>query len=131
VTGAEIAASLLLTWEGGLPVNPVKFARECNIEVLYKEITKDAVGYFDREAKTIFVDPEQPEWQQRFSVARSLGFALTGNDEEAISFALELLMPENAIRELAARQRLNTMAYYFDVSRQVLFVRMKRLDLIK
>jgi Zn-dependent peptidase ImmA (M78 family) len=138
-----------MDWDGGLPIDPTRYAARCGVEVEYKDsLAKEGrSGYFDSKSKTIYINPDEPEYRQRFTIAHELGHCLLSHGDrdrlnttlseydpkeaDANAFAAQLLMPEMAVREMAARYDLNRMAYFFDVSRMALFIRMKSLGIVK
>jgi Zn-dependent peptidase ImmA (M78 family) len=137
------ASNLLFDWDGTLPVDPVFFARKRGIAVKYRpSLKKDVPFTFDSAARTVYVNPGNPEYRQRFAAACGLGHILLEHGESrplmpepqeraAKFFAAELLIPEIALREMAPRFSLNEMAWFFDVSRVTLFLRMKALRIVK
>jgi Zn-dependent peptidase ImmA (M78 family) len=116
------------TWDGNLPVDPVRIARELGLEVLDVSIRKDVSGALvKKEAETdptILLNAEDNKTRKRFTSAHELGHYIlrskeptpqyeyvdyrdqrssTGTVEEeryANSFAASLLMPEVAVRAL-------------------------------
>ena len=145
----SVVSDLLLDWDGKLPVDPSKFAVAKGISVLYDEnLGKSGrSGYFSPDQRTIYVNPDEPEYRQRFTVAHELGQCLLGHGErnranqkltefdacerDANQFAVELLMPEDAVRQLAPSNGLQMMAWYFDVSTTAMYFRMKNLRLVE
>jgi Zn-dependent peptidase ImmA (M78 family) len=137
------ASYLLFDWDGSLPVDPVFFAKKRGIAVRYLPSLKEDTPFtFHSAARTIYVNPENPEYRQRFAAACGLGHILLGHGDSrrlmpepqeraAKIFASELLIPEIALREMAPRFSLNEMAWFFDVSRVKLFLRMKELRIVK
>jgi Zn-dependent peptidase ImmA (M78 family) len=138
-----------MDWDGGLPIDPSYYAKKRGLSVKYDPSLSEEnrSGRLDEENGTIYVNPDEPEYRQRFTIAHELGHYLLGHgssnrlnkplsdydrkEADANAFAAQLLMPEIAVREMSARFSLNEMAYYFDVSRVALFIRMKSLGIVK
>ena len=51
------------------------------------------------------------------------------DETAANAFAAELLMPEDAVRQLVRGNSLQQLAYYFDVSPTAMYIRLKVLRL--
>ena len=144
---SAVVSNLLMGWNGILPVDPTQFAAENGISVRYDQSLERGglSGYSDPEDNTIYVNPNESWSRKRFTVAHELGHCLLGHgarnrrrdalpgvdsqEVEANNFAAELLMPEDAVKQLAPGNSLQMMAWYFDVSTTAMYFRMKNLGL--
>jgi Zn-dependent peptidase ImmA (M78 family) len=116
------------TWDGDLPVDPVRIAKELGLEVIGVSFNKDVSGALVKKEgetdPTILLNTKDSKTRKRFSCAHELGHYIlrsaepkpqyeyvdyrnqkssTGTIEEeryANSFAASLLMPEVAVRAL-------------------------------
>lgn len=112
-------------WDGVLPVDPVRIAKELGLEVLDATLKKDVSGALVKKEgrdPSILLNAEDGKSRKRFTCAHELGHYIrrsseptpryeyvdyrdknssTGTDEEeryANSFAASLLMPEIAVK---------------------------------
>lgn len=126
---AETDAIELLdqSWDGTLPVDPVRIAKDLGVEVLDVFLKKDVSGALVKKEgrdPSILLNAEDGKARKRFTCAHELGHYIrrssepvpqyeyvdyrdkkssTGTDDEeryANSFAASLLMPEVAVRAM-------------------------------
>lgn len=142
-------------WGGFLPVDPVQLARDMGVEVFAAELGNDVFGMIFGGAggAQIYVDRDQPPTRYRFTVAHELGHYVEhserpgraadmdyvdrrsdegrGSKEEvyANQFAGSLLMPQEVLREQAAKGRNDVqLARLFGVSLVALQYRRRLLN---
>lgn len=145
----EEMAKMLLTeyWNYSLPIDPVFFANQLNIKVFARHDLLLS-GFFEKETFSIYVNANEPNYRQRFTIAHELGHALLhkessnrmdikydlGNyhikEVEANRFAAELLMPREALQTfLPMGLSFQDLCDKFDVSSEAMNIRLKRLGL--
>jgi Zn-dependent peptidase ImmA (M78 family) len=146
------------TWDGELPVDPVRIAKELGVEVLGVSFKKDVSGALVKKEgetdPTILLNKEDGRTRKRFTCAHELGHYIlrsaeprpryeyvdyrdqsssTGTIEEeryANSFAASLLMPEPAVRALHGRDLpAFRLAKRFGVSPEAMANRLDNLGL--
>jgi Zn-dependent peptidase ImmA (M78 family) len=156
---AAKAAKRLLdeTWNGGLPVDPVKIARVLGIDVVNAQLDPNMSGALLKEPgrdPTIFLNAQDSRNRQRFSCAHEIGHFVKRKDNPdqyeyvdfrgqlaglgvdpderfANGFAAYLLMPEKNVRELQKQGLDETaMALRFGVSQDAMHNHLKNLKLI-
>lgn len=103
-------------WDFSIPIDLNAIINDLNISIVYDDL-KHKDGYLDNKNKTIYINSNYPVEFNRFVLARELGHfclnhalitlkpanisAYTPYDtEEAIQFAIELLMPAVAIKAM-------------------------------
>jgi Zn-dependent peptidase ImmA (M78 family) len=119
------------SWDGELPVDPVRIAKDLGLEVIGVSFKKDVSGALVKKEgeadPTILLNKQDGRTRKRFSCAHELGHYIlrsaepkpryeyvdyrdrnssTGTIEEELyanSFAASLLMPEPAVRALHER----------------------------
>jgi len=154
----EAAAAAVLkkiSWDGSLPIDPVRIARQLNIEVFND---KDLVGssnsgrcvVTESGDRVIIVNPSDSVQRQRFTVAHELGHALFDeqgdyersekkynlenyrkNEAKMNRFAASLIMPEDSVRSAYALGKdLKEMADLFGVSQIAMRIRLERLGIL-
>ena len=114
-------------WDGTLPVDPVRIAKDLGVEVLDVFLKKDVSGALVKKEgrdPSILLNADDSKTRRRFTCAHELGHYIrrsgeptpryeyvdyrdkrssTGTDEEeryANSFAASLLMPEVAVKAM-------------------------------
>jgi Zn-dependent peptidase ImmA (M78 family) len=144
-------------WDGVLPVDPVRIAKEIGVEVLDTFLKKDVSGALvkkeDRDP-AILLNAEDSRTRKRFTCAHELGHYIlraqeptpryeyvdyrdkkssTGTVEEeryANSFAASLLMPEDAVKAIhRPGMPVFRLAKRFGVSPESMQHRLDNLDL--
>lgn len=147
------------TWDGELPVDPVRIAKELGLEVIGVSFKKDVSGALMKKEgetdPTILLNVKDNRTRKRFSCAHELGHYIlrsseptpqyeyvdyrdqnssTGTNEEeryANSFAASLLMPEPAVRALHEPELPPfRLAKKFGVSPEAMANRLDNLGLI-
>jgi Zn-dependent peptidase ImmA (M78 family) len=141
----------------GLPIDPVRIARELGIKVVTAWMDPDVSGALVKERQkdpVILLNATDSPNRQRFTCAHELGhfikrsdapdqyeyidrrdtLASTGTDPEEIyanQFAASLLMPASEVRRLADEGLTEVqMALRFDVSVEAMRYRLKNLGLV-
>jgi len=145
------------TWEGRLPVDPVRIARALGIDVLDARLDANVSGALVKEPgqdPIIVLNTRDAANRKRFTCAHELGHFVrrsdhpdayeyidlrnpsssTGRDAEeryANEFAACLLMPEEHVRRLR-KEGLGELqlAMRFDVSREAMHYRLDNLGLL-
>jgi len=155
---AHRAAQAILsdTWDGSLPVDPVRIARSLGMDVITAGLASNVAGALVKERgqdPSIVLNAQDSPNRQRFTCAHEIGhfvrreesgddyeyvdyrdiFSSTGErDDErfANAFAACLLMPEEDVRRFH-REGLSDiqMALRFDVSRDAMSFRLANLNL--
>lgn len=117
--GNELAqATLKKYWDGKIAVNLADIVRKCNVKVARASFENGIRGQMDvsDNGVTIFYDNKNPPFMNRFIVAHLLGKYMMGSgsvdqitienvststqdqlDQQANSFALELLIPRKTL----------------------------------
>ena len=115
---------------------------------------RDFSGFFNSKEKTIYINIADSPNRQIFTVAHELGhyklqhdlkgleilpryvnpIAKDPNEQEANFFAANLLVPENMLRKMMKKYKLNSfdtdlLAKLFGVSKEVMVYRVKDLEL--
>jgi Zn-dependent peptidase ImmA (M78 family) len=155
---ARKAAEDLLadTWDGYLPVDPVRIARSLGIDVITTYLDGKVAGAIVKDVgqdPAIVLNRKDSANRQRFTCAHELGhwvrreaagddfsyidyrdaFSSAGIDEDekfANSFAACLLMPEEQVRRFHRQGYSDIgMALRFDVSREAMGYRLRNLGL--
>lgn len=155
---AQRAAQGILsdTWDGRLPIDPVRIARALGIDVITAHLADDVAGAIVKELgqdPSIVLNAQDSQNRQRFTCAHEIGhyvrreergedyeyidyrdiFSSTGqHDEErfANAFAACLLMPDEHVRRFHAEGLSDIqMALRFDVSRDAMTFRLLNLGL--
>lgn len=143
-------------WDGFLPVDPVRIARQMGIAVFAEpelaEVGASGDCYFDSKGKPVIrFNPFEPETRQRFTIAHELGHILMGHiqpgqrahrdplrryddyyerpmERQANDFAAQLLMPESVVRSAAkSAPSSRELARQFKVSPDAMGYRVKNL----
>lgn len=156
---AERDAGRILTtvWRGGFPVDPVIIANALGVEVKNAKLRPNIAGAIVKERDedpVILVNAADHPNRKRFTCAHELGhfvmheqmpesyeyvdlrgtLATAGTDPDeryANSFAAALLMPESEVRRLIDENHTPTeMAYYFGVSQESMYYRLKNLGIV-
>lgn len=155
---AHRAAQSILadTWDGALPIDPVRIARALGMDVITAQLPDEVAGALVKERgqdPSIVLNAQDSPNRQRFTCAHEIGhyvrreergddyeyvdyrdiFSSTGEREEerfANAFAACLLMPEEHVRRFH-RGGLSDiqMALRFDVSRDAMSFRIANLGL--
>lgn len=108
-------------WDKQFPINAGKIAEGVGLRVEHTQgaVLRGRSGYLDREHSTIFINADESDIRQRFTICHELGHYVlghTGNlnrpadntypdassdiESEANVFAVELLMPDIIVRSL-------------------------------
>lgn len=139
-------------WDGALPVDVVRIARDLGASVFTAQLGDDTFGMLqsDSAGSNIYIDVDQPLVRKRFTCAHEVGHLVSHADEPgaqfvdkrsdagrgtaseiyANEFAGSLLMPEPRVRELRdAGFSPIDMAARFGVSLQAMTYRMKVLGI--
>lgn len=144
------------TWDGRLPIDPVRIARTLGMDVITAQLASNVAGALVKEKgqdPSIVLNAQDSPNRQRFTCAHEIGhfvrreergedyeyvdyrdiFSSTGEREEerfANAFAACLLMPEEHVRRFH-REGLSDvqMAFRFDVSRDAMSFRIANLGL--
>lgn len=147
-------------WDGALPVKPVAIGSALSVDVFRRTLELGQAGQvmLDPDVKgraRIVINAEDDLIRQRFAIAHMLGHLVLGHlerggvhrtektrhflldepsreESEANRFALELLMPEDAL-EVALRagyKKISELAGVFAVSEVALVERLKALSWI-
>ena len=103
-------------------------------------------GFYNDEAKEIFILENETSTRQRFSVAHELGHAVLGHgtrqrvkispydpkERAANQFAATLLMPSLAVRTMVEQRNMQfaKLCSTFDVSEQAMAIRLMELRLV-
>ena len=132
-------------WDGDLPVNPEKIAKNSGVQVIRVDILSEQNISGAHIEGVIYVNSHDSRRRQRFTVAHELGHNALGhgaalrdvetgygtdpNEIEANRFAAELLMPEVAVDYIVKNRTQNPveMAEIFDVSLEAMRFRLKNL----
>jgi Zn-dependent peptidase ImmA (M78 family) len=145
------------SWDGALPVDPVRIAKDLGVEVLEVFLKKDVSGALVKKEgrdPSILLNAEDGKARKRFTCAHELGHYIrrssepapryeyvdyrdkrssTGTDEEeryANSFAASLLMPEVAVKAMHRPEMpAFSLAKRFGVSPESMQHRLDNLDL--
>jgi Zn-dependent peptidase ImmA (M78 family) len=145
------------TWDGTLPVDPVRIAKKLGVEVLDVFLKKDVSGALVKKEESdpsILLNTEDSKTRKRFTCAHELGHYIlrsqeptpsyeyvdyrnqkssTGTDSEeryANSFAASLLMPEVAVKALYDKSLpVFRLAKRFGVSPEAMQHRLDNLGL--
>lgn len=155
---AHRAAETILadTWDGSLPVDPVRIARKLGIDVITAGLASNVAGALIKELgqdPSIVLNAQDHNNRQRFTCAHEIGhfvrhekrgdnyeyidyrniFSTTGQSDEerfANAFAACLLMPEELVRRFHHDGLSEIqMALRFDVSRDAMGFRIANLGL--
>lgn len=152
----EAATELLNKFSIVEPIIPVdEIAQREGINIKYfrpgdSEDFKKVSGFYDKTSKTIYVNAEDTPTRQLFTIAHELGhvklehkpeqfdvlyrFATTIDknpiEQEANSFAANLLVPESMLKEARDKYKLtanasNSLAGLFGVSQEVMKYRLR------
>lgn len=136
-----------------LPVNINTVAARLGLAIKQGPFTDPNVsGYFDRNARTIYVASDEPPARQAFTVAHEIGHDLRHknmptdtyyrnqeltpgdnkpNEQEANWFASALLMPRRMVEAYwPSTRNVETMADIFGVSAKAMQFRLRNLGLI-
>ena len=138
----ELAAQTILQhfWHRHLPVRPIDIASKLGISVFETDDQK-LIGY-DREAKRIVIDKGLAQNLRRFNIAYHMGRYVLDlgdmtrdfkrKDLQANLFAIELLIPKEALRVLVEDRKLrfNQLCKEFDVPRQALMIRLSQHNFV-
>ena len=156
-TPEEAAAAVLrkVGWAGSLPIDPVRIAKQFNIEVFKDETLAGSSNsgrcvITDSGECVIIVNPSDSVQRQRFTVAHELGHALF--DQEGIHerretkynidnyrknearmnrFAAALIMPEDEVKvAFDSGKNLKEIADLFGVSQTAMRIRLERLGIL-
>lgn len=143
-------------WDGYLPVDPIRIAKQMGISVFAEPelATVGASGdcYFDSKGfPVIRYNPNEPATRQRFTIAHELGHILMGHiqpgqrahrdplrsydeyyerpmERQANDFAAQLLMPESVVKMIAKNTPSSReLARQFNVSPDAMGYRVKNL----
>lgn len=151
---ARKAAGITLDryWDGALPVDVVRIARDLGASVFTAQLGDDTFGMLqsDSAGANIYIDVDQPLVRKRFTCAHEVGHLVSHADEPgarfvdkrsdagrgtaseiyANEFAGNLLMPEPRVREMhdGGASPID-MAARFGVSLQAMTYRMKVLGI--
>ncbi|WP_455233125.1 ImmA/IrrE family metallo-endopeptidase [Geopseudomonas aromaticivorans] len=139
-------------WDGNLPVDLPAIAQGLNLRMQQDGSLAggDACLVYDAERSTLRVNPVNSRQRQRFAIAHGLAHHCLGHPShadapdsfnmgadiaslEANLFALEVLMPELAVRQVIRQEDLydvSELAQRFGVSATAMHVRLQSLDLI-
>lgn len=158
MTPSDVAQVLLKKyWDGVLPVDPEFFAERMVIQVK-RTSDMDEIGYFDEEARTIFVKATESPSRERYTIARELGHYSLGHgtsrrdttsrdwilkfqkdaavygqqDNEANDFAGELLLPASVLRYFVQEKKIlsiDELSQRFGVSGMAVGIRLLQLGL--
>jgi Zn-dependent peptidase ImmA (M78 family) len=151
------AAVLDSFWDGKLPVDPIRMARELGVDVFTAQLGSDVYGMITGtpSATSIYLDVDQAPVRMRFTCAHELGHyverssRIVNDDSEfaeidrrsddghgkgievfANNFAGAVLMPEKEVRRLHGQGKNKLeMARAFNVSLAAMGLRLMRLDL--
>jgi Zn-dependent peptidase ImmA (M78 family) len=157
VQAARDAEILLAeTWEGLLPVDPVKIARAAGLRVVDAELDQNTMGALIKrpgQDPTIVINENDGKNRRRFTCAHELGhyvrrsddleeystvdlrsgLSAQGVDDDEIyanEFAASLLMPEREVRRIVAEGASDIeMTLRFAVSREAINFRLKNLGI--
>ncbi|MBA0192492.1 ImmA/IrrE family metallo-endopeptidase [Pectobacterium carotovorum] len=157
------AANSLLDryWDRRLPVDPLKIAEawgarvEALRESAYNNDGLSGLAVIKNGEPRIYFDSNEYYNRQRFTIAHELGHHVLGHTQdgeyhrdnvenystgirdyrevEANQFAAELLMPEDAIRQLVTREGVTStlrLANIFNVSEAAMHWRLKGLGMV-
>lgn len=142
-------------WAGGqIPVDPIRIAREMGIQVFSAQLGDDVYGMISvsPESAEIYVDKDNPEARQRFTIAHEIGHFVanesafdgevsfverrsdkgvgTSDEIHANEFAASLLMPEARLKlEHGRGSNVFQLAQLFDVSVPAMRWRLRHLEL--
>jgi Zn-dependent peptidase ImmA (M78 family) len=145
------------SWDGTLPVDPVRIAKDLGVKVLKAPLKKDVSGALVKKEgrdPSILLNAEDGRARKRFTCAHELGHYIrrsseptpryeyvdyrdkrssTGTDEEeryANSFAASLLMPEVAVKAMHTPGMATfRLAKHFGVSVESMQHRLNNLGL--
>lgn len=142
-------------WDGYLPVDLDTIAKMIGLHVVPDEtLAKDGYsGVYEgpEGGNVIRINPFESSQRRRFTLAHEIGhhimqhgarlrdpvanFSMSADpiEREANQFAAELLMPEEAVRQLVRIDRihdLSTLAQRFNVSEAAMHYRLKNLRII-
>lgn len=153
----EVAQAILREyWDLKLPINPEVFAEKLQINIVRTPELKAKSGYFDLEDRTIYVNANEDEARQRFTIAHELGHYCLGHgtsdrvsgdpdwplklqqDAEEIAkkeaaaneFAGELLVPGRKVEELILGQNIwdfKKLVDLFQVSPEAMIFQLDKL----
>lgn len=151
------AAVLESFWDGKLPVDPIRIARDLGVDVFTAQLGDDVYGMITGtpSATSIYLDVDQAPVRMRFTCAHELGHyiersARIVSDESefaeidrrsddghgkgievfANNFAAAVLMPEMEVRRLHSQKKTKLeMARTFNVSLAAMGLRLMRLEL--
>jgi Zn-dependent peptidase ImmA (M78 family) len=141
-------------WDGSLPVNPGKIAESMGLTLHPlppRYVSEGVSGYFSRQDRAIFYNPDDVPVRRRFTVAHEIGHFALGHESAprdtrasfgasnkdpieraANQFAAELLMPEEAVRKVTLSGRFGSVdevADAFKVSSVAMNYRLTNLRL--
>lgn len=147
-------------WDRRLPVDPFKLAEAWGARVepleesAYDNDGLSGLAVIKKGVHRIYFDSSEHSNRQRFTVAHELGHHVLEHTQdgeyhrdnignystgildyreiEANQFAAELLMPEDAIRQLVSSEGINStlrLANIFNVSEAAMYWRLKKLGM--